>query len=186
MPLSFWKWFLQGRNRKAGWKKFINWWLLLHISIGFLGSVLLPSPLKESANTVLLPLAGVFIGMSFAWVGNIQTLLLSQESEKLYAIHAGGFENYAYTFQSAILVILITLVLWGMGGMGMLDRECLWDCPAATYDITKGVLFFFASLAVRECWHVVVGAQLLLIAKRYIGKIDSSKESEQKDINVNQ
>lgn len=167
-PLSYWRWFFVGRNGLAGWKKFVDRWLLVHAAVGTLAAALVPGSMVQSAQTVLLPLAGVFVGMSFAWVGNIQAVLQSDEAERLYGVHPGGPENYAYSFQSAILAVLASIGFWAAAGMGVFDRPCPWACPAATYDVMKGILFAFISLAVRECWHVVLGAQMLLLVQRYI------------------
>lgn len=171
-PLSYWRWFWRGRNGQAGWKKFFNLWLLLHATVGMLMSWLLPLSLQTAAQAVLLPLAGIFIGLSFAWVGNAQAVLQSTELERLYEQHPGGFENYAYSFQSAILAILITLVAWSFAALGILDEPCFWSCPAITYDAAGALLFFLASISLRECWHVVMGAQLLLLTQRHIRKLD--------------
>lgn len=136
--------------------------------MGIAGFWLVPGSIEQAAQTVLLPLAGVFVGMSFAWVGNIQGILQSDEAEKLYASHRGGAENYVYTFQSAILAILIAIGTWAMAGLGIFDQACYWNCSAAAYDVLKTSLFFILSLSIRECWNVVMGAQLLLLSQRFI------------------
>lgn len=174
-PLSYWRWLFRGRNGKSGWKKHIDRWLILHIGVGLASTVFLHGSLIEPAKTVLLPLSSVFVGMSFAWVGNAQAILQGSETEPLYKQHPGGFENYAYTFQSAILVILITLVTWGIAAMGIFDESCRLLCVRWGYDLVKGVLFFLASLSLRECWHVVMGAQLLLLAQRFIRRLPPPK-----------
>jgi len=133
--------------------------------------------LVVSAETVLLPLAGVFVGMSFAWVGSIQGILQSEQAERLYSAHPGGAENYAYTFQSAILVILVAIGLWATAGIGIFDQHCWWKCSAVPYTILKFWLFSVISLAVRECWHVVLGAQLLLLTQRYIRRLPRDERS---------
>lgn len=143
-------------------------WLLLHTAVGVALSLLLPMSLQSAAQAVLLPLAGIFIGLSFAWVGNAQAILQSNELELLYEQHPGGFENYAYSFQSAILAILITLIAWSFAALGILDAQCLWTCPLWSYQAATAFLFFLASLSLRECWHVVMGAQLLLLAQRHV------------------
>ena len=176
-PLSYWRWFFVGREKAAGWKKFINWWLLAHVAVGVAGALVIKGSVVQSAQTVLLPLAGVFVGMSFAWVGNIQGILQSEEAEKLYSAHPGGAENYAYTFQSAILVVLIAISLWGVAGLGVFDQHCWWNCSARPYAILKFWLFFLISLAIRECWHVVLGAQLLLLTQRFIRHLPHSDDA---------
>src|SRR5690606_18633894 len=80
----------------------------------------------------------------------------------------GGFRHYVFTFQSAILSILVTLVLWGLAGLGLFDQPCPWQCPQVLYPAMRGILFFLASLTLRECWHVILGAQWMLLAQRNI------------------
>lgn len=107
--LDYWRWFLKGSGGKAGYRRILNRWILSHIGIGFIISYLANIDLATSANTVLLPLAGILIGLSFAWAGNAQALMQSSEIEELSTHHEGGFVEYVYTYQTAILVILATL-----------------------------------------------------------------------------
>lgn len=148
----------------------------MHAAVGVAAALLVRGSVVQSAQTVLLPLAGVFVGMSFAWVGNIQGILQSDQAERLYSVHPEGAENYVYTFQSAILVILVTLGAWAAAGLGVFDHYCWWRCSAMPYLALKFWLFFLVSLAVRECWHVVLGAQLLLLTQRYIKHLPSRKD----------
>jgi hypothetical protein len=66
--MSYWKWLFKGNNGKPGICRFWDFWLLIHIVIGFAISYFLPIQLKEAANTVLLPLAGIFIGLGTSLV----------------------------------------------------------------------------------------------------------------------
>src|SRR5690242_12776613 len=89
-PRSFWRWFFLA-SRRSGWRKFADWWLLVHLVVAIMLSVLVPATLKEAASTVLLPLVGILIGLSFAWAGNAQALLQTEEIERLSEYHPGGF-----------------------------------------------------------------------------------------------
>lgn len=131
----------------------------------------LPLSAVDAARSVLLPLAGVFVGMSFAWVGNAQAILQSEEIERLADQHPGKLEQYVYTYQSAILAILVTLVAWGVAALGALEQPCHWQCPSWAYELAKASLYALASVTLRECWHVVMGAQLLLLTQRYVKKL---------------
>jgi len=147
--------------------------------VGAGAAALLPGALSEAAKSVLLPLAGIFVGMSFAWVGSAQAIIQTAEIERLADEQGGGVENYVFTFQSAILAILVTLCLWGLAGLGVFDRPCPWACPGWLHRATVGLLFFFASLTLRECWQVVMGAQMLLLAQRAISKLPAPKHSDE-------
>jgi hypothetical protein len=143
--------------------------LLVHLSVGIVVYVLVPLPLSDAAKAVLLPLVSVLVGLAFAWAGNAQALLRSMEIEDLSKFVPGGFTTYAYAFQTAILAVLVTVSLWGLAGLELFDGMD-WHVRAAV-----GVaLYAISSLAVRECWHVVLGAQSLLLAAQ---KIRESKTS---------
>lgn len=168
-PLSYWEWFRgRDKSRPAGWRKFADRWLLLHAIAGIVMAILTPASLEKAAQTVLLPLAGVFVGMSFAWIGNAQVALQSNEIEEFARYGPGGLENYIYTFQSAILAILVTLAAWAIAALGIIDRPCGWGCPSWGYEAASALLYAFASLTLRECWHVVMGAQMLLFVQRHV------------------
>ena len=165
--LSFWRWFLRG-GRGRGWRKFADLWLLLHLAVGLALSYLVPASLSSAATTVLLPLVGILIGLSFAWAGNAQALLQTEEIEKLAEYRPGGFEEYVYTYQAAILTILSSVVLWGVAALGIFDLSCPWSCPTYVYFAMKVCLYSFSSITIRECWHVVLGAQMMLLMRRRI------------------
>ena len=132
---------------------------------------LVPVGATDAARSVLLPLASVFVGMSFAWIGNAQAILQSPEIDRLADVHPGGIETYVYAYQSAILAIIVTLVLWGIAALGVVDLPCPWSCPRFTYPVAKSALYMLASLTIRECWHVVMGAQMLLLTQRYVKRL---------------
>lgn len=117
------------------------------------------------SRSLLLPIASIFIGLSFAWSGNAQAILQSKEIEELSAFRSGGYEEYVYTFQSAILLILLTLIAWGAAGLGIFDQ--VWPVAqcSISYRLITGLLFFLASITFRECWHVVLGSQALLLMR---------------------
>jgi hypothetical protein len=127
-----------------------------------------PDSTSRGREHRLASVAGIFIGLSFAWAGNAQALMQTAEIEAMTEKRAGGFREYAFAFQTAVLTILVTLGLWGAAGLGILDRRCFWSCSAATYFLAKAVLFFAASLTLREYWHVVLGAQWMLLSQHRI------------------
>lgn len=170
--MNYWRWLFIGDKGKPGIYKFWDRWIIAHLLAGITLAWLLPISMKEAASAFLLPLASIFIGLAFAWGGNAQALLQTEEIEELSGYHEGGIENYVYTYQTAILVILVTLVLWGLAGVGIYD-SLLADYPQVSFAV-KIFLFFMASLTLRECWHVVLGSQFLLIARK---KIKDKKKS---------
>jgi hypothetical protein len=177
----YWRWLFHGATgQRAGLLRFFDRWLPLHFVVGVACTIYVPASLKDAANTVLLPIAGLFIGLCFAWGGNAQALLQTSEIEELASHHKGGLEEYAFVYQTAILTVMIALVTWGIAGLDVFDR--VWPRPnSVPYDILKGALFAWSSLTLRECWHVVLGAQLLLLTRRDVrgikrNRLDSEKQ----------
>jgi hypothetical protein len=110
----YWRWLLVGYEQGPGIRKFLDVWLLLHLAAGVILAYIVQVELAEAAKTILLPLAGVLVGLMFAWGGNAQAVLASDEFDDIASRHPGGVEEYAFTFQSAILCLLTTLALWGL------------------------------------------------------------------------
>jgi hypothetical protein len=175
--MKYWHWLMQGSGGRPGAFRFLDRWLLLHVSVGVAFGLVDEIVLREAANSVLLPLAGIFIGLCFAWGGNAQALLQTEELERVGEHHPGGFAEYLYVYQSAILLILITLIVWGIAGLGVFDE--LWPTPVAPYSYRaiRGILFVLASMTLRECWHVVLGAQSMVLIRREIRKSRRDKGS---------
>ena len=174
-PFNYWHWFFKGSGGKPGYKRLINRWFPLHLLIGIIISWLVEMNLKEAANTVLLPLVGILIGLSFAWAGNAQALLQSEEIAELSEQREGGFSEYVYSYQTAILAILTTLVIWGVAGLGIFDSR--WPTPdiSIAYYIVKVFCFTLISMTLRECWQVVLVVQWLLLAQKEIRKHNNTK-----------
>lgn len=157
----FWRWFFCGlHSKKPGILKFIDRWMILHCIIGCLLSHYVGKNLYEAATTVLLPAASIFTGLSFAWAGSAQALMQDQYLEVILEKNANGVEEYLYTFQSAILVIIITIVLWIIASLNIFvtNKDCL-------IFFSKIVLYTFSSISVRECWQVVVGINVLSVIR---------------------
>jgi len=171
--IGFWKWFFIGSGAGPGIRRFFDIWFLVHFAVGVTASLVVPVSLKQAGISLLLPLAGIFIGLSFAWGGNAQALLQTEEIKKLSAFRDGGYEEYIYTYQAAVLLILTTLVGWGIAGLGIFDQVWPTTSQGDIYHTLSAILFFLASVTLRECWHVVLGAQALLLIKFKInGKND--------------
>lgn len=170
---TFWRWFFSGTGERSGILRFWDPWLILHALIGVFLAVALPITLKEAATALLLPVAGIFIGLSFAWGGNAQALLQTSEIEDVSNFRDGGYEEYVFAFQAAILLILVTLGMWAIAGLAIFDDVWPTKENPKLYGVFASLLFFMSSMTLRECWHVVLGAQSLLIMRF---KIKQSKK----------
>lgn len=164
MRWQYWKWFFFGIDAsKSGLLSLFDRWIFLHLIIAVALMALIETSIKNAASTVLLPLASIFIGLSFAWAGNAQALMQTDEITELSDYLQGGLPIYAYKFQTAILVILITLSAWGLGGLGVFENTIFLNTKIQnSIEIT---LYFLASFTLRECWHVVLGSQVMLIMR---------------------
>lgn len=166
--ISYWQWLFKGSGGRAGYRRLLDKWLFLHIPVGVLLAHLIPLDLQACANTVLLPLAGILVGLSFAWAGNAQALLQTEEIGKLSEYHKGGFVEYVFIYQTAILTILVTLIFWGFAGLGIYDQTWPTRCNPKIYFSVKTFLFVLSSLTLRECWQVVSGAHWMLRIRKEI------------------
>jgi hypothetical protein len=172
---NFWVWFFKGGEAGPGIRRLFDIWLCFHSAIGGIVAILSPVSIAVAAKGLLLPLAGIFIGLSFAWGGNAQALLQTKEIERMTQFREGGFEEYIYTYQLAILIILSTLVTWGFGGLEIYDNAWPTQKSSILYVLIESFLYFLASLSVRECWHVVLGANSMLLIKYHVSSSQTKK-----------
>ncbi|MDP9178655.1 MAG: hypothetical protein M3O61_13315 [Gemmatimonadota bacterium] len=165
MKWQFWRWLFKGLDgHRPGLCSIFDWWLLFHMAAAATLTYFVEIDIKDAASTTLLPLASIFIGLSFAWAGNAQALMQTDEIESLAKRLPGGLATYAYKFQFAILIILITLCGWGLAGIGVfskINNPCIQIAIEAT-------LYFSASITIRECWHVILGSQAMLLMRHGI------------------
>jgi hypothetical protein len=170
-PINYWTWLFRARSGGPGWKRVTDWWLAVHFVVGLAISHFVTVPLNEAAKAVLLPMVGVFVGMSFAWVGTALSIVQTPEIDAMAEQHPGGIEAYVYPFQTAILILLISLSAWGIAGLGVFEGTCFFNCPSWGYRAMSVCLYGFASLTLRECWHVVLGSQMLLLYQRAVRRL---------------
>ena len=171
--LSFWLWFLKGN--KPGYRRYFDLWLIVHLIVGIVISLYVNIGLTLIANAVLLPLASIFVGLSFAWAGNAQSLMQSEEIEKLSTFKTGGLKEYVFIYQSAILMIMTTLILWALVGIHTFDSLATMPNIFYVKFIAKMLLITLSSITIRECWQVIMGTQwLLLVRKQIRDKLEKS------------
>jgi hypothetical protein len=181
--MSYWAWLFGWRGHRAGIRRFLDRWILLHALVGGLLSTAVQATVQQAANTVLLPLAGIFVGLCFAWAGNAQALLQTKEIEAMARHHQSGqgLREYVFVYQTAILVLMSTIAVWGVAGLGVFDATWPTISRPIAYRCAGFGLFFISSIALRECWHVVLGAQFLLISRSDLQNETSAVEDEDKD-----
>lgn len=176
--MTFWKWFVSGSGGHPGYRRIVNRWLLFHVAVGVAVAFAVPASIAQTANAVLVPLIGVFVGLSFAWGANAQSMLQTDQIRRMTAERAGGFAEYVFTFQIAMFVILATLAVWGLGGLSVFDQSWPTTVHPFAYGAVEITLYGLASLAVRECWHVIVGTQLMLLQWSEIKREEEKSKRE--------
>lgn len=173
---NYWRWLFFGTNdthqHKPGILRIFDKWILLHFVIGYFLYDSVKGQFNDIAKTVVLPLASALIGMTFAWAGNLNSILNSQEISELSKFKDGGFEEYVYIFQTSILLVLTSVSLWACAAIGLFSS-----------DFSKFLLFTLLCATIRESWHFVLGVHYLLISKNNIketlnarSKIKNNKE----------
>jgi len=168
--LNYWYWFIKGSGGKPGYQRIINWWIIFHLATGLILFFLVPIHIEQAANKILLPLSSIFIVLSFVWAVSTQSLIQSKEVHKLSEYHAGGLTEYVFVYQTAILTVLTTLITWGLAGLGIFDARWPTACSPELYFLSKTILFAMLSIALRECWQVMLGTQVLLLVQREVKK----------------
>ena len=163
--MKFWTWLFRGDGDTAGIWSFVNRWLTIQILAGLLLAALVPLSLSDAADQVFLPLVGILVGLSFAWGGSANVLLQSEEVLMLSEQVEGGLQRYVFLFQLAILSLFVTLSLWGLAALELFDG--IWPTPQrkASYFCAKALIYTASVITLRECWHVIMGVQALLLAK---------------------
>jgi hypothetical protein len=173
--LSFWLWFW-----RDGLKRFLDRWLVVHLLVGIALGFVVPGPLSQAASIALIPLASVLIGMTFAWAGNALALLQTKELQQIGDDERGKrFQDWVFTYQGAVLLTLVVVIVWGLLALRIADSlPVLHLAPGPVRLGGRTTVFFLSALAVRECWHVVVGTQAMLLAR---DTIQRAQKSCQKD-----
>lgn len=171
---SFWRWWF-----KYGIVKFLDRWLLLHIAVGYLFAKLVPLTFQHVASVIVIPLVGILIGLSFAWVGNAMAILESPQLAKMTAMHTRGIKEYLYTYQSAILILITCIILWSLIALNLHHIPLTLNLSPQFRFFGKLALYAFSSLSIRECWQVVLSTQWLLISKYRVDELENQEKVKQ-------
>ena len=174
---NFWRWLVKGTSGLPGYKRYVNRWLFIHVVVGLVLAKFVPVSLEQAATAVLIPLSGIFVALAFAWAVNSQSLMQSDELQIITKCKEGKFQDYVFTYQAAILVILITLILWGLSGLKVFDEQWPTRDNQQCYYVVKFILFAFSSITIRECWHVIIGTHWMLITQQEIKRVKNREKS---------
>ena len=174
---SFWAW-MRDRSERGGMKRWFNWTLVVHTIIGVALAYVVPGELADRAKSVVLPLAGVLVGLTFAWAATAISVVSSPEFRRIMAGSSQGVRGTANYFQLAIFVVLGSTLLWAFVGLGPFSA---W--PGAPVEIVNRIaaafLFAVTSLAIAECWSAVNLTRLTLLAFNIVRESDESKVAKE-------
>lgn len=162
---GFWTWFFRGTGERAGLRRLLDGWLIVHIAIGVTLALIVQRPIWDVAEKALIPMMAIFVGLTFSWAGNAHALLQSKEVRKLSENRVGGIFEYVYTFQLCILVMLLTIMAWVVP---ILSIPFFLSDFITLNHFNKGAsafLFSMISLAFRTSWQAVLGANMLLLIR---------------------
>lgn len=171
--ISFWEWFFKGSNAnsKPGYRRLISKWLILDLVIAVSFLLIINKSLSSIANKVFFPLLAVFVGISATWCSLARATIDTDEIRDLGEFHAGGYREYPYAMQVAVLTLLTTLVLWGLAATGIIDLIVISEI----YLVVSILLYALVSCSIRMCWQMIMYAQNLLIIKNEIIKKRNKK-----------
>lgn len=177
---TFWQWLFRNGDTAAGWRRLVDGFLALHLLVGATVARLTTAGLADAASVVLFPLAGVVIGLAFAWGANSVAMMQVPEAEEFAQSHAGGVREYLRVFQLGVLVVLTVTVAWGLCGLGVPQAAVALvfggNTPACPRLWGAVVMFSLSSLAVRTAWQIVVGTQELLHAVLVVRRAKGSSK----------
>jgi hypothetical protein len=176
--LDFWTWLFFGDKNvginRAGYRRVINIWIFFHLLVGvILSGISIDTP-SETARLLIIPLSASLVALTFAWSGNVSSILLSDNLVELLKKHDSSFYDITYTFQLASLVILLTICIWGVTALKPFDN--LSNVPIL---IIKTLCFSLTSCAIREGWHVILGVSSLTVLSRNAKSFDQNSPSNQ-------
>lgn len=177
--LHYWVWVRTGSGGRPGYAYILNRYLALHLIVGGLLTLVVPVTLKDAASTVLLPLAGALVGAALAWAGSAYAILQAREIAQLAKHAPGGLANYVFLYVTAMFVIFVSLLLWGVAGLGIFEQLFPYATLGLAYEAARVLLYTISSLALRECWHLVYSVQIMLLAQIRIREAGSSAHAVQ-------
>jgi hypothetical protein len=159
---TFWKWLAIGcPTSQPGWRNLINRFLLVHIVIAAIATVVIKSDPFDFAGTALFPAASILVGMSLAWTTRASTVLQNAELREKLMAESRPAEDYIYGYQLAILTIILMVIYISVMAAGGLKFTVLGE-PYDTYS-SAFFMYLIISMSLRECWGVVTFTNMLTL-----------------------
>jgi hypothetical protein len=159
---GFWSWLVwPDRDGDRGISNVVNRWLIFHLSLAALISLTGNANGNEIAAKIALPGSAVLIGLAFGWAGRSAGLFTDKAFSKFIIENGAPIEGYVYSFQLAILAVLLfvaTSLTISYGGIGVTTYN-----DNADERINKFIVTALGSIASRECWGVIMFVNRLTI-----------------------
>lgn len=172
---GFWDWLVRRDvDGDRGISNILNRWLILHAVIAAAAACFFQANAKEVARTVALPGSAILIGLAFGWAGRSAGLLQDKSFSKFLIENGPSPEGYVYSFQLAVLTVLLfigTALILIMGGTGVSTGSDVSDGA-----LNRAVLFFCGSVAVRESWGIIYFVNKLTIQYYRVREIEVAAE----------
>lgn len=173
---NFWFWLIAPESARGGRKRWLNWLLVAHGLIGFAFASIFRGNLPECARSVILPLAGVLVGLTFAWSATAIGIINSKEFRRIMVNSRTGVRGTANYYQLAILVALSSTVLWAIAGLGPYETPS-WVALRTARAASATFLFAFTSFAITECWSAINLTRLTLLSYNLVQGVEDRDEA---------
>jgi len=173
LSISFWRWFRKGSGDKPGYTRVVRWSLAIHFVMGVIIGQCVDKPLWNVSETCLLPTLSILIGLTFAWIGNAQGLLQSKATRELGLRHKGGYIEFVFMYQLAVLVLLATVVVLAFTALQPLPTLNVNEKHPDAYVFLEASFYGLISLAISTVWKTVNGTHYLLRANIVVDEVQS-------------
>lgn len=128
---------------------------------GNTSQIISPNSATDIARSIAMPGAAILVGLAFAWAGRSASLLQDKAFSKFIIEDGPPAEGYVYSFQLAILTVIAFVVIALSLIAGGVDISL--GSQRADDIANKTLLIFAGSLALRECWGVILFVNKLTI-----------------------
>ena len=183
---EFKEWFFKGIDDKPGYKRMLTWKLIKYIFIGIALSLIVNQSIIKISSISIIPLLSVLLGVTFAWIGNSHMLMVDKNVLQVISKRKGGLIEYLYTYQLAVLILLIILVFNILNGLEFYQLllnfikfkiKLNMNCISFLRIIYKTIIFSSLSYSVAIVWEIITISQWFYIIKSLVDKEETKKSN---------
>lgn len=162
---NFWRWLCRPRKKHEGFRR-IKWrHLVFYVFVAAGGTAIMhwqEISIEKCATGGLLTLIAILVGVAFSWVGNAIALISDTDFTEVIRSGPGGIQTYVFSYLLSVLIIAVSLVLWGLGSLGLF--AAIQGEAWVGYRLIQGLMLVFAVASVHHAWRIVLSAQKAHIA----------------------